>query len=66
MYCLHPRDDARTLSSDVLEFCYRFHAFCEQSVDRQYKGREFATELPLDPDMIGLLALEAEFRGMNM
>jgi hypothetical protein len=38
----------------------------EQSVDRQYKGREFATELPLNPDMTGLLALEAEFLGMNI
>ena len=32
----------------------------------QYKGREFATELALSPDMIGLLALEAEFRGMSI
>ena len=32
----------------------------------QYKGREFATELFLSPDMIGLLALEAEFRGMSI
>jgi hypothetical protein len=39
---------------------------CEQSVDRQYKGQKFATKLPLNPDMIGLLALEAEFRGMNI
>jgi hypothetical protein len=32
----------------------------------QYKGREFATELFLSPDMIGLLALDAEFRGMSI
>ena len=32
----------------------------------QYKVREFATELFLSPDMIGLLALEAEFRGMSI
>jgi hypothetical protein len=32
----------------------------------QYKGREFATEPALSPDMIGLLALEAEFRGMSI
>jgi hypothetical protein len=32
----------------------------------QYKGRECATELPLSPDKIEKLALEAEFRGMSI
>ena len=32
----------------------------------QYNGRECATELPLSPDKIGILALEAEFRGMSI
>jgi hypothetical protein len=32
----------------------------------QYNGRECASELPLGPDKIGLLALEAEFRGMSI
>ena len=31
-----------------------------------YNGRECATELPLAPDKIGLLALEAESRGMSI
>ena len=32
----------------------------------QYNGRECITELPISPDMIGLLALEAEFRGISI
>ena len=32
----------------------------------QYNGRGCATELPLSPDKIGILALEAEFRGMSI
>ena len=31
----------------------------------QYKGKERTTELPLSQDMVGRLALEAEFRGMS-
>ena len=31
----------------------------------QYKGRECTTDLLLSPDKIGILALEAEFRGMS-
>ena len=32
----------------------------------QYNGRECATELPRGPDTIGILALEAELRGMSI
>jgi hypothetical protein len=32
----------------------------------RYDGRECAIELPLSPDKIGVLALEAEFRGMSI
>jgi hypothetical protein len=32
----------------------------------QYKGEKQTAELPLSPDMIGHLAIEAEFRGMNL
>jgi hypothetical protein len=32
----------------------------------RYNGGECATELPLSPDKIGILALEAEFRGMSV
>ena len=32
----------------------------------RYRGEERVTELPLDPDMIRYLALEAEFRGMRI
>jgi hypothetical protein len=32
----------------------------------QYNGRECATELPLGPDKIGILALEAELRSMSI
>ena len=30
-----------------------------------YKGKEKTRELPLTPDMIGRVALEAEFRGLG-
>ena len=32
----------------------------------QYNGRECTTDLLLSPDKIGILALEAEFRGMSI
>ena len=32
----------------------------------QYKGMERTTELPLNPDMIGRLAWEAEFRNISI
>jgi hypothetical protein len=35
------------------------------AIRMQYKGKERTTELPLTQDMVGCLALEAEFRGMS-
>jgi len=36
------------------------------SIVMEYKGQTHAAQLPLTPDLLGQLAIEAEFRGMNL
>jgi hypothetical protein len=36
------------------------------TIDMKYKGQEHSTELPLAPDVIGQLALEASFRDQEI
>ena len=36
------------------------------TIDMKYNGQEHSTELPLTPDMIGRLALEASFRDQKI
>jgi hypothetical protein len=36
------------------------------SIVMEYKGQTHAAQLPLTPDLIGQLAIEAEFRGLNL
>jgi hypothetical protein len=60
-----PMADRAELSNGGQECGTEDSASVNLAIRMQYKGKERTTELPLTQDMVGRLALEAEFRGMS-